>query len=180
MYKEKKPLTVILIGVMDGNRILLAKRKREPYAGYYGLIGGRQTFGEEMRTIAKQEVLDETGYAIHDVMHIKGAYSEIFLDTKGKPKDHFLFVVAKAQLNKGKQQSTELENTDIEKSRWFDLPLSKEDREKIIPTDILMMDNFYSDHVNFKEFILQQIPDNPHKLKLVKVIDEAPSVRSEK
>jgi 8-oxo-dGTP diphosphatase len=157
---------------MDGSKILLAKRKREPYKGYYGILGGRQTFGEEMRDIAKREVREETGYTIKDDMHVKGTYSEILLGADGKPRDHFLFVVIRAMVDHGVRQLSELENTDIEKFRWFGFPLSQSDRKRVIPTDLLMLENFDSDEVSFKEFVMREIPGPPDKVEILKVIDE--------
>ena len=171
MYKEKKPLTVVLIGVMNKDKILLAKRKRAPYAGYYSILGGRQTFGQEIREIVKREVMEETGYKVKDEIHIKGTYSEILKDKHGKVRDHFLFVVCKAFLDEGVKRKKEVEDTDVEKTRWFDFPIKKQDKARIIPTDLIMIENFDSDKAQFKEFILQE--DKNKKLTLLKTIDEA-------
>lgn len=54
MYKERNPLPVVLIALFDKNKILLAKRKREPYKGFYGILGGRQTFGMLTEDIVKK------------------------------------------------------------------------------------------------------------------------------
>src|SRR4030042_2321823 len=166
MYKEKKPLTVVLIGVINKNTILLAKRKREPYVGYYSILGGRQTFGEEIRDIVKREVMEETGYKVKDEIHIKGTYSEILKDKDGKVRDHFLFVVCKAVLDESVKRKEDVENTYIEKFRWFDFPIKKQEKAKIIPTDLIMISNFDSDKAQFKEFILQE--DEKGGLKLLK------------
>ena len=88
MYKEKNPLPVVLIALFNRNKVLLAKRKREPYKGFYGILGGRQTFGILTKDIVKKEVLEEVGFSIKEgSIETRGLYSEIFLDKVGnQPK----------------------------------------------------------------------------------------------
>lgn len=166
MYKEKHPLTVCLIGVIDKNKVLLVKRKREPYAGYWGLLGGRQTFGRRIKDIVKMEVREETGFSIRDNIMINGVYSEVLLDNKNEPKDHFLFVVVKAQLDRQKKRNESLEDTDVEEFRWFNLPMSEEDSKLVIPTDLMILRNFDSDDLTFKEFVMKE---NDGRLEIVEV-----------
>ncbi len=167
MYEEKNPLVVCLIGLMNGNKILLAKRKRPPYTGFWGLLGGRQTFGRKIEEVAKAEVLEETGFRAKGI-EVKGIYSEVLLDENEKPKAHFLFVVTKSKLDKSSERKENIENTDIEKFRWFNFPLSEEDAKRVIPTDLIMLKNFNSNNLAFKEFVMKE---EGNKLRLIKVIE---------
>jgi ADP-ribose pyrophosphatase len=165
MYKERNPLPVVLIALFDKNKILLAKRKREPYKGFYGILGGRQTFGLLTNEVVKKEVLEETGFSVKDTVETRGLYSEILLDETGKPKDHFIFRVCKAEIDS--KVTEDLEKTDIEKFEWFDLPLKKEVKKRIIPTDLIMLEHVLSDKKHdFKEFVMQET-ENPNELKIV-------------
>jgi len=166
MYKERNPLTVVLIALFDKNKILLAKRKREPYKGFYGILGGRQTFGMLTKDIVKKEVLEETGFSLkEDSIDTRGLYSEILLDKGGDPKDHFIFRVCKADVDR--KITENLEKTDIEKFKWFDLPLSQETRSEVIPTDLIMLEHVLSSNKHdFKEFVMQET-ENPNELKIV-------------
>jgi ADP-ribose pyrophosphatase YjhB (NUDIX family) len=166
MYKERNPLPVVLIALFDGDKILLAKRKREPYKGFYGILGGRQTFGKLTKDIVKKEVLEETGFSVEEEsIETRGLYSEILLDKEGNPKDHFIFRACKAQVDN--KMTDDLEKTDIEKFEWFDLPLAKKIKSKIIPTDLLMLEHILSEKKHeFKEFIIQETKD-PNKLKII-------------
>lgn len=166
MYKEKNPLSVVLIALFDKNKVLLAKRKREPYKGFYGILGGRQTFGMLTKDIVKKEVLEETGFsAKEDSIEVKGLYSEILLDKQGNPKDHFIFRTCKADVDK--KVSENLEGTDIEKFKWFELPLSNEIKNKIIPTDLVMLEHILSEKdYDFKEFVMRET-ENPNELEIV-------------
>jgi 8-oxo-dGTP pyrophosphatase MutT (NUDIX family) len=168
MYKEKNPLAVILIALFDKNKILLAKRKREPYKGFYGILGGRQTFGMLTHDIVKKEVLEETGFSVKDdSIETRGMYSEILLDKNGNPRDHLLFRVCKAEVDK--KITDDFEKTDIEKFGWFDLPLSEEIKTKMIPTDLIMLEHVLSNNKHdFKEFVMQET-ENPNELKIVHI-----------
>ncbi len=166
MYKERNPLPVVLIALFNKNKILLAKRKREPYKGFYGILGGRQTFGMLTKDIVKKEVLEETGFSVkEDSIETRGLYSEILLDKNNNPKDHFIFRVCKAEIDK--KISDEIEGTDIEKFKWFNLPLSEDVKRKIIPTDLIMLEHILSNKkYDFKEFVMQET-ENPNELKIV-------------
>ena len=166
MYKERNPLPVILIALFDQNKVLLARRKREPYKGFYGILGGRQTFGMLTKDIVKKEVVEETGFsAKEDSIEVRGLYSEILLDKQGNPKDHFIFRTCKADVDK--KVSENLEGTDIEKFKWFELPLSNEIKNKIIPTDLVMLEHILSEKdYDFKEFVMQET-ENPNELEIV-------------
>jgi len=168
MYKERNPLSVVLIALFDKNKILLAKRKREPYKGFYGILGGRQTFGMLTNDIVKKEVLEETGFSVRDnSIETRGMYGEILLDKNSNPKDHFVFRVCKAEVDN--KVTDIIEDTDIEKFEWFDLPLSEEIKKKIIPTDLIMIEHILSDKKHdFKEFVMQETED-PNILKVVHI-----------
>lgn len=167
MYKEKNPLTVCLIGVLDKDKVLLVKRKREPLSGHWGLIGGRQTFGEAIKDVAAREVMEETGFAIKNPK-INGMYSEMILDGNDNIKHHLLFIVVKTDLDKTKKRSGKVENTDVEGFKWFSFPIDEKDKKVMIPSDVIMLNNFNSDQPAYKEFVMKETGND---LKLVDVIE---------
>lgn len=166
MYKEKNPLAVVLIALFDKNKVLLARRKREPYRGFFGILGGRQTFGLLTEDVVKKEVLEETGFSVKKgSIKTRGLYSEVLLDKEENPKDHFIFRVCEAYVDD--KISEELENTDIERFEWFSLPLSDEIKNRVIPTDLIMLKHILSDKkYDFKEFVMKETED-PNKLEIV-------------
>lgn len=96
---------------------------------------------------------------------MKGLYSEILLDKQGSPKDHFIFRACKVDVDS--KISENLEGTDIEKFKWFDLPLLEDVKSKIIPTDLIMLEHILSDKdYDFKEFVMQET-ENPNELQIV-------------
>ncbi len=164
--RERYALPVVLIALFDENKVLLAKRKREPYKGFYGILGGGQTFGLLTKEVVRKEVLEETGFSVkEDSIEARGLYSEILLDKNSNPKHHFIFRVCRAEVDK--KITDDIEDTDIEKFEWFDLPLSEDIKRKIIPTDLIMLEHILSDKKHdFKEFVMQET-DNPNELKIV-------------
>jgi GrpB-like predicted nucleotidyltransferase (UPF0157 family)/ADP-ribose pyrophosphatase YjhB (NUDIX family) len=63
------PVTSVLaiirrdVATQDGaeSQILLIQRQKEPYAGKWGLVGGRWEFGERLESAVTREVKEETG-----------------------------------------------------------------------------------------------------------------------
>jgi len=166
--EKKSPIPVCIIGLRDGNKLLLVKRKRQPYSGYWCLIGGTFYLGERIEDVVKREVKEETGYTPKDDIKINGMYNEILLNKNDEPSDHFVFIAVQANLDKRFERNEIVEDTDVETFKWFDLPLKEPITEQIIPTDLIMINNFNSDALTFKQFILK---DNGEKLKLVDVIE---------
>jgi len=50
--------------VDDQGRVLLGKRRREPEAGCWGILGGKVDFGERVAETCAREVLEEAGVEI--------------------------------------------------------------------------------------------------------------------
>ena len=58
-----------IIAVLDhtGQRILMCKRRKNPYIGLYNLVGGKIEPGEESAHAAYRELYEETGIAREDI-----------------------------------------------------------------------------------------------------------------
>ena len=79
---HKNPaLTVDAVIVKDG-KILLIKRKNEPFQGQYALPGGFVEYGETVEAALRREVLEETGLVV-DVCSLVGIYSDPHRDPRG-------------------------------------------------------------------------------------------------
>jgi len=68
-------------------KIVLIKRKNEPYKNYYALPGGMVEYGETVENAVLREVKEETGLEgqIHSLV---GVYS----DPKRDPRGHFVSI----------------------------------------------------------------------------------------
>ncbi len=67
---------------MKNKKILLIKRKREPYRGHYALPGGFVEYGETVEAALRREVLEETGLVVK-IKSLVGVYSNPDRDPRG-------------------------------------------------------------------------------------------------
>jgi len=142
-----KPCLIVNTVIIDNNRILLIKRIKPPYVGYWGMPGGKIEFAEHVEKAAVREFKEETNI---DTKFEKlcGIASEIIYKNN-KANAHFIIFVCK--LN---HLHTDTKETEEGKLRWFDI--NKLEKEKIIPSDILMI----------KEFVLKDKKLDIHKIKM--------------
>ena len=62
-----KKLNVILVYDKDESKILMCKRKKEPYKGKYNLVGGKVEKNEDELHAAYRELQEETGITNNDI-----------------------------------------------------------------------------------------------------------------
>jgi 8-oxo-dGTP diphosphatase len=79
----KRPLVAVDgIVVRRTGSIVLIKRKRPPYEGYWALPGGLVEYGETVEEAVVREVKEETGLEV-DVKGLVGVYSKPDRDPRG-------------------------------------------------------------------------------------------------
>jgi ADP-ribose pyrophosphatase YjhB (NUDIX family) len=127
-----KLLNVVIAGVMHEGDLLLIKRDKPPYKGYWGLPGGKMEFGEHLEDTAKREIQEETGLT-PDFVELRGIASEIVYSQE-KKKNHFLLYVCEMEATQKTGQRDDL--------KWFSLNDLDANKEKIIPSDLLMINEF--------------------------------------
>ncbi len=90
MKKEehKNPIPTVDVIIQMDSRILLVKRKNEPFRGYLAIPGGFVNEGETVEDAAKREVKEETSLDI-ELIDILGVYS----DPKRDPRGHNMSTV---------------------------------------------------------------------------------------
>lgn len=142
-----KPCLIVNAVIIDDNKILLIRRVKEPYAGYWGMPGGRIEFAEHIEKAAVREFKEETNINT-EFEKLCGIASEIVYENN-KSKAHFIIFVCKL-----KHLHTDIIEGKEGKLKWVDI--NNLDNEKIIPSDILMI----------KEFVLKDKKLDIHKIKM--------------
>jgi len=100
--------------IIDGSRILLIKRDKEPFRGKWALPGGHVEYGEKVEDAAIREAKEETGVDIN-LVSLLGVYS----DPKRDPRSHS---VAIAFICRPKtQDSRPLGGDDASEAKWWPL-----------------------------------------------------------
>jgi ADP-ribose pyrophosphatase YjhB (NUDIX family) len=81
MYRaivRRVPIVCVDIVVRSpGGKVLLVKRRNEPLAGHWWVIGGRILHNEDAKTAARRKVLEEAGIAVETLRPI-GYYEGMY------------------------------------------------------------------------------------------------------
>src|SRR3989344_5101316 len=96
MADEKKPLSVAIAVLIKEDEILLIKRKKADYIGYWALPGGKIKHNEHVSEAAIRELKEETGIDA-DFLEYCGLVSERLID--GAEQKHFLLNLCLLKLN---------------------------------------------------------------------------------
>ena len=123
-YKNPK-LTVDGI-IIDEERVLLIKRKNEPFKGKWSLPGGFVEYKETVEDAVIREILEETNLST-DVKELVGVYSSPDRD----PRGHTVTIAFLLNIKSGEMKS----GNDADDAKFFeieDLPELSFDHKKII------------------------------------------------
>jgi 8-oxo-dGTP diphosphatase len=119
-----RPTTVDAV-VVDEGRVLLVKRRFDPFKGRWALPGGFVEEGETVEKAAEREAFEETGIKVKLVKFV-GVYSDPKRDPRGTISVAFL----------AKPLSKEVKgDVEVEDVKWFsldELPSIAFDHAKII------------------------------------------------
>lgn len=129
----ERPLSVAVSAVRNGNKVLLIKRNRGDYQGYWALPGGKIEKNEHLHHAVKREIREESGIEAKFEKHL-GTVSEHLVENEEVSK-HFLLHVC--QLS---PQETEVKPTEEGDLKWFDLSDFEDFRSKMIPSDAAMLE----------------------------------------
>jgi 8-oxo-dGTP diphosphatase len=100
MTPVDKPILVVEIIVEINDRLLLVKRKKDPFKGYFSFPGGTVSLGENVEDAIRSETLEETNLKIAPT-DILGVYSNPMRD----PRGHRISVVFVGKVVSGDAQA---------------------------------------------------------------------------
>ena len=124
-------LTVDGIIIKD-EKILLVKRKNDPFKGKWALPGGFVEYSEKTENAVIREVFEETG-----LKTTIGKLIGVFSDPNRDPRGHIITVVYNLDINSGELKSGD----DASDAKFFDvnqLPELSFDHDKIIKNALEM------------------------------------------
>jgi len=121
-----QPLIVILIRIIDDNKVLLVKRLKNAFNGYWALPGGKLYFGEEPEKAVERIVKKESGLDVKSTELIAGFWEKV--GEKGDTKYHSLKLVFNVEV-KDKKIMTSKDRI----AKW--IKLNEIQKMKIIPSD---------------------------------------------
>ena len=109
----KRPVVGVGAIILDGDKILLEKRKNSPGKGKWSVPGGLVELGERIEQAAIREVKEETGLDVYEP-RLVGIVDHISLDEKGTVKYHFVIVDYLVTVKSGKPKAA----SDAEALKW--------------------------------------------------------------
>lgn len=128
-----KPQIVALPIVINENKILLMKRKLDPFAGNWCFPGGKVEHGEHVSEAAIRELLEETGIKARFKEHL-GIISEHVIE-ENKVINHFVLHVCEVI-----PETLEITSSPEGEVRWFDLDKLDEIKSQFIPSDFSLIE----------------------------------------
>ncbi|MBW2990674.1 NUDIX domain-containing protein [Candidatus Woesearchaeota archaeon] len=145
--KELSPLPVVLVALVNNDKVLLIKRKIRPYKDYWSLIGGKMLLKESFedasaRLIKQKTSIDAEFESINSVLHERVQGDEII-------KHSFILFFTKMRT---KQKN--FKESEYGKLKWF--KVDRVDKEKIIPSDLWLIKNKINSETDVKSAFMNE------------------------
>lgn len=145
--EEMSPLPVVLVALINENKILLIKRKKRPYQNYWSLIGGKMLWEEtfedaSLRLIKEKANINSEFISINGIMHERVKGNEIIKHS---------FILFFTKLFTKELKFKESEHGIL---KWFDL--KNLDKENTIPSDLWLIKNKLDSNIDTKNAYMNE------------------------
>ena len=114
--RYRNPTPTVDTIIQRDSRILLVKRRNDPFKGYLVLPGGFVNEGERVEDAAKREVKEETSLNI-ELLDILGVYSDPTRD----PRGHMMSTVFISKVSSHKDKVDAVAQDDAAAIEWISL-----------------------------------------------------------
>lgn len=109
-----RPLLGVGALILESGRILLCRRGKPPYVGYWSLPGGLVELGEPVVDALHREVREETGLEV-SIVRLAEVYERITADDGGRTEYHFVLLDYVCRVESGTLKAGD----DAADVRWF-------------------------------------------------------------
>jgi ADP-ribose pyrophosphatase YjhB (NUDIX family) len=133
------PLVGVAGVVIQGDEVLLIKRKHEPLKGQWSLPGGVLELGETVREGVEREILEETGLRVRalDVVNVMDAIHR----ERGSVKYHFVLIDFLCEVVSGVMEAA----TDAHEARWVNRELANSAGDyRLAPATVSVIDKAFA------------------------------------
>ncbi len=156
--EKMSPLPVMLVAVVNKNQILLIKRNKRPYQGYWSMIGGKINLEESFEEASKRIVQEKTGI-IAEFASINSVLHERVVDETAVKHSfiHFFTKMASKEIKFKISERGEL--------KWF--KISSVEKEKIIPSDLWLIKNKLNSKIAVKSALMTDTHGELSSFKII-------------
>ncbi|MEO0079867.1 MAG: NUDIX domain-containing protein [candidate division WOR-3 bacterium] len=130
---KREALPVALAAVFNSGRVLLIRRKRPPFSGLWGMLGGKVRYGEDLDEAVVREVREESGVRAR-FESLCGVVTESLFSGRSLKMNYLLMVCRLQAITSRIRGSGEGE------VRWFGIGELARMRQELIPSDWLMLE----------------------------------------
>jgi mutator protein MutT len=109
----KRPVVGVGAVILDGDKILLEKRKNEPNKGKWSVPGGLVELGESVEEAVVREVQEETGLEV-DEPRLVDVVNYVSLSEKGAVLYHYVILDYLVTVQSGKAKAA----SDADALKW--------------------------------------------------------------
>jgi ADP-ribose pyrophosphatase YjhB (NUDIX family) len=86
-----RPLVGVGAIILEGDRVLMAQRGKQPLQGWWSLPGGLLEIGEALADGLRREVREETGLEVRP-LGVLEVFERIMRDAAGVPEYHYVLI----------------------------------------------------------------------------------------
>jgi len=102
--------------ILDGERVVLIRRRSPPLAGEWSLPGGIVEVGETLEACVARELLEETGLHV-DVGSVIEVFDRITHDAAGRVEYHYVLVDYLCRATAGALRG----GSDVDAAKWVSM-----------------------------------------------------------